>query len=64
MKKKYADQFSYANLESCFDKKVVKVKSKGIDKKSATNFKRDKEKELKIIERKKYKQVHINFLLT
>lgn len=52
MKKKYADQFSYANLESCFDKKVVKVKSKGIDKKSATNFKRDKEKELKIIERK------------
>lgn len=52
MKKKYANQFSYANLESCFDKKVVKVKSKGIDKKSAINFKKDKEKELKIIDRK------------
>lgn len=52
MKKKYADQFSYANLESCFDKKVVKVKSKGIDKKSANSFKKNKENELKILEKK------------
>lgn len=52
MEKKYANQFSYTSLESCFDKKVFKVKSKGIDKKSAANFKRDKEKDLKIIERK------------
>ena len=52
MEKKYADQFSYANLESCFDKKVVRVKSKGIDKKSANSFKKDKENELKILERK------------
>lgn len=52
MEKKYANQFSYANLESCFEKKVVKVKSKGIDKKSANNFKKDKESELNILERK------------
>jgi retron-type reverse transcriptase len=52
MKKKYADQFSYTNLESCFDKKVAKVKSKGIDKKSANSFKKDKENELKILEKK------------
>jgi|GEM_PF-4728488 len=32
MKKKYAGRFSYSNLESCFDKKVGRVKSKDIDK--------------------------------
>jgi hypothetical protein len=25
MYKKYAEQFSYSNLETCFDKKVIKV---------------------------------------
>ena len=52
MNKKYAEQFSYSNLETCFDKKVVKVKSKGIDKKSANNFKKDIVNELKFLERK------------
>lgn len=52
MNKKYEDKFSYSNLETCFDKKVVKVKSKGIDKKSASYFKKDKNNELNILERK------------
>lgn len=52
MTKKYADYFAYNNLEKVFKSKVSKVSSKGIDKKSAENFKRDIATELKIIERK------------
>ncbi len=52
MTKKYANYFDYNNLENVFKSKVSKVTSKGIDKKSSENFKRNKATELKIIERK------------
>lgn len=52
MNKLFEASFKYENLDLVFKEKVSKVKSRGIDKKSARHFKIDKESQLKILEKK------------
>jgi len=52
MIKKYSNYFSHESLEESFNIKVRKVKSKGIDKKSAESFKKNRKEELLNVEKK------------